>query len=325
MFGLLKKHAYSIGVDVCNDSLRLVQLGNNGKGMHLIAGASEKPPDNVKSGSSAWQRWAIETIHKLISNSDFQGKEVIAGIPTNEVFIDHFKMPKASESKLQDVIFSKIKQKLPFEPVQENTMLKYVPTEQDNVMVMATERTIIDRHLAIYEKAGAAIKSIGVWPIALVNSYTTFFGRRKSDLEAIVMLICIEADCTNVVICRHKNLLFARSISIGIQQFGDETAINRLVFELTASTRQFGTIYNNSQIERLIFLSSRAEDRNVCATIAKQLEMPAQIGDCLAAVKMNGSFRQERDSEYNQEDPGNPMDRRNCQANWAVAFGMSLS
>ena len=325
MFGLLKKHAYSIGVDVCNDSLRLVQLGNNGKGMHLIAGASEKPPDNVKSGSSAWQRWAIETIHKLISNSDFQGKEVIAGIPTNEVFIDHFKMPKASESKLQDVIFSKIKQKLPFEPVQENTMLKYVPTEQDNVMVMATERTIIDRHLAIYEKAGAAIKSIGVWPIALVNSYTTFFGRRKSDLEAIVMLICIEADCTNVVICRHKNLLFARSISIGIQQFNDETAINRLVFELTASTRQFGTMHNNSQIERLIFLSSRAEDRNVCATIAKQLEMPAQIGDCLAAVKMNGSFRQERDSECNQEDPGNPMDRRNCQANWAVAFGMSLS
>ncbi len=327
MFGLLKKHAYSIGVDICDDSLRLVQLGNNGKGIHLIAGATEPKPDDIESGSSTWQRWAIETIHKQISSSNFQGKEVVAGIPTNAVFIDHIKMPKASQSKLQDALFSKIKQKLPFEPVMDNTMLKYVQTEQDNVVVMATERTIIDRHLAIYEKAGTTIKSISVWPIALVDCYATFFGRRKSDLEAIVMLICIEANYTNVVICRHKNLLFAHTILIGAQQLNDETEINRLVFELTSCKRQFGAIYKNTQIEHLIFLSSRAADRNVCATIAKQLEMPAQIGDCLAAVEIASSFRLERDSESDKgkEDTGHPIDRRNCQVNWAIAFGMSLS
>ena len=325
MFGLLKKHTYSIGIDICDDSLRLVQLGNNGKGIHLVAGANDKPPDDVESGSSIWQRWTIETIQKLISNSNFQGKEVIAGLPTNEVFIDHIKMPKASESKLQDVIFSKIKQKLPFEAVQENTMLKYIPTEQDNVLVIATERTIIDRNLAIYERAGLSVKSIGVWPIALVNCYKTFFGRRQCDLEAIVMLICIEANRTNVVICRHKNLLFARSISIGDQQLNDETDINRLVFELTACKRQFGSMHNNTEIERLIFLSSRIADKNACASIAKQLEMPAQIGDCLAAVDIASSFRSERGSECEKEDPGNPLDRRNSQVNWAVAFGMSLS
>ncbi len=325
MLGLLKNNAYSIGIDICNDSLRLVQLENNGRGIHLIAGATKKPPDDIEPGSSTWQRWAIETIHKLISNSDFQGKEVIAGMPTTDVFIDHIKLSKTSDSKLQDTIFSKIKQKLPFEPVQENTMLKYIPTEQDNVMVMATERTIIDRHLAIYEKAGLAIKSIGVWPMALVNCYTTFFGRRKSDLEAIVILICVEANSTNVVICRHKNLLFARSIPIGAQQFDDEKAITGLVFELTACKRQFTSMHNNAQIERLIFLSSRASDRNACATIAKQLEMPAQIGDCLAAVKLPSSFRFESDTECNNENPDNPIDRRNCQVNWAVAFGLSLS
>jgi len=250
---------------------------------------------------------------------------VIAGMPTTDVFIDHIKLPKTSESKLQETIFSKIKQKLPFEPVMENTMLKYIPTEQDNVMVMATERTIIDRHLAIYEKAGLAIKSIGVWPMALVNCYTTFFGRRKSDLKTIVMLICVEANSTNVAICRHKNLLFARSIPIGAQQFDDEKAITGLVFELTACKRQFISMHNDTQIERLIFLSSRASDRNACATIAKQLETPAQVGDCLAAVKIPGSFRFESDTECNNENPDNPIDRRNCQVNWAVAFGLSLS
>ena len=78
MFGLLKKHACSIGIDTCNDSLRLVQLENNGKGILLIAGATERPPEDVKPGSSTWQRWAIETMQKLTSNSNFQGKEVDA-------------------------------------------------------------------------------------------------------------------------------------------------------------------------------------------------------------------------------------------------------
>jgi len=322
MFGLLKKHAYPIGVDICNESLRLVQLENYGKAMLLIAGSGEKPPKDITAGSSAWQRWAIETLQNSLLKNGFQGKDVIAGIPTNEVFIDHLKMPKASENKLQDVIFSRIKQKLPFEAVQENTMLKYIPTEQENIMVMAIERTIIDRHLAIYERAGLSIRSIGVWPTALVNCYTTFFGRRKSDLKAIVMLILIEENYTNVIICRHKNLLFARSIPIGSQQLSDETATNQLVFELTACKRQFGTMHNNTQIERLIFLSSRAEDKNLCATIAKQMEMPAQIGDCLAAVKISSSFR---NTEHNTENPGNLIDRRNCQVNWATAFGMCLS
>jgi hypothetical protein len=40
--------------------------------------------------------------------------------------------------------------------------------------------------------------------------------------------------------------------------------------------------------------------------------MPAQIGNCLAAVEIE-------DSRHSG------MDRRDCQVNWATAFGLSLS
>jgi len=325
MFRLLKNRAYSIGVDIGDDCLKLVQLRDNGKGISLIAGSTQNVPKNVKPGSSKWQRWAIEAMRQLTSNGDFQGKEVIAAMPTSELFIDHIRMPKADDNKLNDAIFSRIKQKLPFEPVQENTMMKYIPMEQDNALVIATERKVIDRHLAIYEKAGLAIKSIGVWPVALANCYTKFFGRRKSDLEAIVMIVCIEANCTNVVICRHKNLLFARLISIGLKQLVNKKGINRLVLELTACRRQFASMYPKAQIERLIFLSGQAVKRDICMAIAKQLEMPAQLGDCLAAVEITGSSLLRRDSEGDKRSSGTPIDRRNCQVNWAIAFGLSLS
>jgi Tfp pilus assembly PilM family ATPase len=325
MLGLSKNHIYPIGVDVRHDSLKLAQLGSNGESISVIAGNMKQRPEHIEPGSSDWQKWTIENIRLLTTYGDFRGKEVIAAMPETDVFIDHIKMPKKNNCKPRDAIFSKIKQKLPFEPLEENTVMQYIETEQDNVLVMASDRMIIDRHLAVYEKAGLSIKAIGVWPLALISCYVRFFGRRKSDLEAIVMLICMEEDCTNVVVCRHKSLLFAHSIPIGLNNLVDEQTVSRLVMEITSCKRQFNMMYRNAQIERLIFLSGQAVNKNVCATIARQLEMPAQVGDCLAAVEIAKSCRLSREVENSKENTGGQIDRRDCPDNWAVTFGLSLS
>jgi len=314
MFGFLKSRAYSIGVDVGHDSLKLAQLANNGEGVCLIAGRTERRPESIKPGSAAWQRWAVDAIREATANHRFRGRNVIAAIPANDVFIDHVKVAGLSE-KFEiplKVILSKIKQKLSFEP--EDAMIKYLPTEDDNVLVMATERKIIDRHLAIYEKAGLSIESIGAWPVALATCYTGLFGRRTADVAAIVMLLDIEPNYTNLVICRHRNPLFACSIPIGLRQLSDESAVTRLVLELTASRRQFASMHRIAQIERLIFLSGQAVDANIYTTIAKQMEIQAQMGDCLAAVEIENPYR-------------SGIDRRdgNANVNWAIAFGLSLS
>ena len=324
MLGLLKKHTYSIGIDVGYDDVKLAQLGVNGHGLSLIAGNSKGRPEEIRPNSSDWQRWAIDAIHLITAYGDFRGKEIIAAMPTNDIYIDHLKKPKVESRKLDDAIFSKIKQKLPFESLRDNTLMQCIPTEEENVLVMAVERRMIDRHLAIYEEAGLTIKTIAVWPVALANCYVRFFGRRRSDLDAVVMLISIESDCTNIVVCRHKHLLLARSLAIGLKRFDDEQAVTRLVMELTACKRQFGLMYRNAKIERLIFLSGRNVAKEVCATIAKQLEMPAQMGDCLTAVDVAKSCRLGRDRE-DAKDAGNGIDRRNSDVNWSVAFGLSLS
>jgi Tfp pilus assembly PilM family ATPase len=329
MFKISKSHAYSIGIDVGDDNLKLVQLVENGNGISLIAGKSENLPEGVKAGSSQWQRWAIDTIRQLTSSGDFRGKEVVAAMPSREVFIDNIKIPKADATDVEDAIFSKIKHKLPFEPIKENTMIKYIPMEQDNALVIAVERKIIDRHLAIYERAGLSIKSIGIWPIALANCYTKFFGRRKSDSGTIVLLVCIEENYTNVVICRRKNLLFARSLSIGLSQLDKKKSVNKLVLDLTECRRQFASMNPRGQIERLIFLSSQTTvDKEMCITIAKQLDIPAQVGDCLAAVEIiepSGLGGKPKSNDDDKDSDGTPIDRRNCEANWATAFGLSLS
>ena len=190
-------------------------------------------------------------MREATASGHFKGKDVVAALPANEVFIDHLKWPKKFDGKIEDALFAKIKQKLPFEPIEKNTMIKYIPAEQDNLIVLATERTVIDHHLAIYERAGLAIKSIGVWPVALAQCYAQFFGRRKTDLDAVVLLLDIQPDCTNMVISRHKNPLYACSVPVGAKQLKDEQAVGRLVMELTAGRREFLSLYKNVQIERL--------------------------------------------------------------------------
>jgi Tfp pilus assembly PilM family ATPase len=312
MFGLMKKRSHLIGVDLGNDCLKLAQLANGDEQAVLLAGQYANRPADITAGTARWQRWAVDAMRDATANGHFKGKEVVAALPANSVFIDHIRWPKKFDGKIEEAIFSKIKQKLPFEPIQKNTLIKYVTTEQDNIMVLATERTAIDHHLAIYERAGLTIKSIGVWPVAMATCYAHFFGRRKTDLDAVVMLLDIQPDCTNMVITRHKHPLYACSVPLGAKQLKEEAPIGRLVMELTASRRQFLSLYKNVQIERLIFLSGLAVEPDVYRTVARQLEIQAQMGDCMAATEV--------------ADPENfRLDRRNGKISWALAFGLSLS
>jgi len=233
-------------------------------------------------------------------------------LPSGDVYIESVKMPKHPEPKLEDALFARIRQHLPSGCTKESTLVKYIPIGQDNALVMASDRETINRYLAVYEKAGLEIRAIGVWPEALVSCYATFFGRRKCDLEAVVLLLNIEAKHTNLVISRHVNVLFARSIPIGGETLTDEKGINRLVMEVTACRRDFVSMCSESTISRLIFLSGPIVETQVYADIAKQLEVQAQIGDCLVAVEMSDPMCQE-------------LDRRDIHVNWATAFGLSLS
>jgi Tfp pilus assembly PilM family ATPase len=302
----------AIGVDLSDDTVKVAQLSNKDGGISLIAGGSKEQPGDIRPGSGNWQRWAIEAIREVTANGKFRGREVVAAMPASEIFVDHVKRPKTKEGsdKVEDAIISKMKPRLPFESA--GAMIRHISAEEHNVIVIAAERKIIDRHLAIYESADLQIRSMGIWPTALVNSYASFFGRRQADMEAVVMLLEIDASRTSVVVCRHRNLLFARSIPIGVKQLENDEIMTRLVLELSGCKGQFGSMYRSFQIERLIFLSPRASSENMCATIAKKLEMPAQIGDCLAAVRMEQSCNQ-------------GIDRRGSQMSWATAFGLSLS
>jgi type IV pilus assembly protein PilM len=320
MLKLFTKKSYPIGVDLGGDYLRMAQLGFDGDRLILSSAAYADRPQNISPGTPEWQKWAVMALKELSKTSGFKGKSVITALPSEEVFIDQIRLPRLPEKKIAQAASEKVGPKLPF-PAAE-AMMKYVPLDsiggnraEIDVLVMATPRKQIARHLAIYENAGVEIRGMSVWPEAMITSFACFFSRRKQESNVINLLINIENHLTNIVICRQKDLLFARAIPIGHDQLRQGEMVQRLTAEIDACTRYFDSVAGGQRIQRLMFFAGKVVEPEICekiADLARKMQIPAQMGDVFSAV---------------EKQPGSDanIDRRDNRINWAAAFGLSLA
>ena len=320
MFGVLTKTVCPIGVDLGSSYLRMAQLGSNGHGLYLHGVGCEKKPEDIESGSSDWQKWAVKTIKRLMRRGGFKGKKAITALPSRDVFIDQIRIPRMPADKVGEAVIANVKQKLPFDTNQ--AMIKHVIAEQAgsktsemDVLVMAADNIVVDRHLAIYENAGLDVQNINVWPFAMTNSFVEFFSRRREEQDKVAMLLDMGTTNCNIVICRNKDLLLARVVSLGFADLEQDENIQRLISEIDACSRYFEFHCGGMHIQRLVFLAAKDVDKRICcklAEMAQRMQVPAQIGDVVTAVDMR---------------PGRRAGAGKCDdhIDWSVAFGLSLS
>lgn len=320
MLGFNKKRICPVGVDLGSGYLRMAQLGTNGQGPFLVSAGLRAKPETIETRSPAWQRWAIEAIKDIWHEATFKGREVVTALPSDDLFIDPIKVPRSTLDRLSETALPKVQKRLPFNAA--DAIIQYIVIEQAeakgpdaDVLVIAAERETVNRYLAIYEKAGLNVAGISIWPSALIQSYYHFFCRRKNEQERIAILLDVGTNHTNVVICRGRELLFARVVSIGYAQLNEGQMIQRLLAEIDACIRYYEGLPGGSSIERMVFLAGSGAASGLCeriAELAQQMQVAAQIGDVLCAIEMN-------------HGPECLVDRRNSRVDWAMAFGLSLN
>ena len=317
MLTFLKKRVYPAGVDVTNGFIKVAQLSFDGTYTVLQAAAHETAPEGLVHGGPEWQRWVSDTVKQLMKSGSFKGRKVVTAMPPEDVYIDQVRIPRSAVANYQKAAFEKVASRLPFDA--QKAMVQYVVadmgtnSDEVDVLVMATDRNIVERHLAIYENAGLEIQGIGIWPLVMARSYIKFFSRRQHEAQTIAMLVDVARFNTNIVICRGGDLLFARTIEVGSDQINNGQMIQRVISEMEACCHYFESVAGRLRIERLLFLSGRSVKSDFCdkmAEFAAKMQIPAQIGDVLAAVES----KEEGD-----------VDRRDCPIDWTTAFGLSLS
>ncbi|MHC4204556.1 MAG: hypothetical protein ACYSTT_07875 [Planctomycetota bacterium] len=307
---LFGNHTYPVGVDMGDDAMTLIQMTNSNNTVRLHASISIERPESIEPGSSSWQKWAVDVMAKSVAYGRFHGKKVIAAMPAREVFIDTVRMPKVPEGELQNALLNQLAPRLGIAP--EDVLMEHLKTDGENILVMATDKTKLYEHLAIYEKARLKVASVSIWPVAVLKAYGCLWARSMGQDDNPVMLLDISKSYTNIVICDSTNLYFAHSAPVGARNLDIDRMVDLLNSEMDMCRVRFRSTYQKPPVNHVIFVSGQAVDKDIYIKIAKRAQMSAQIGDCFDAV---GAARPD------QDDPGNHA----SHANWMTAVGLSLS
>lgn len=89
--------------------------------------------------------------------------------------------------------------------------------------------------------------------------------------------------------------------------------LERLVEELALCRRYHEATFPGSPVDRLVFVGGEARHRDLCAAVAKKLELAAQVGDPMVRLARTCEI-----------GPESGLDRRLPQPDWAVAIGLSM-
>lgn len=311
MIRLAGRKRTSIGIDTAGEGLHLVQLGGRGAGTEAMELAFHPRPEQIPSGTAAWQHWGVEALNDLLKQGAWGCKSARGVISASQMIVETVERVKTKDDKFLETMVARIRPRIESGCTRETLVIKDLPIDNTYTLVMATDREWVNRYLATYEKAGLEIEALYTWPETLHRCYCQFFGRRDSDQKATVMLLDVRRDYTHAVICRQDKIYFARRLSVGVEALHDDKMLDRLILEVGTCRRDFEMLYSSITLERLVFLSGASVPNNVYMAIAKEVEMAAQVGDCLNAVSQTPCVTKQKSLNH-------------ASGSWASAFGVCL-
>ncbi|MBS3735022.1 MAG: pilus assembly protein PilM [Phycisphaerae bacterium] len=218
---------------------------------------------------------------------------------------------------------------------------------RQEVIAVAAARSTLDAYLDMSRRAKLDVAAINIEPFAIVECFARLF-HRASDTERTTLFVDLGASSTQVVLAHGTQVAFARNLSRGSDDLdqaiaqdrntsvdearalraqlrdggpGDdqadrvyaacETPLDALAAEMTQCLRYYESVFRNRSIERAIFVGGQAYDKTLCQSLAKRLNLPAQIGDPLVHIKRTAA-------------DATAGDHHGPQPQWAVAVGLSL-
>ena len=220
-------------------------------------------------------------------------------------------------------------------------------TKQE-VIIVATPQSTIDAYLHLADQLSLEVTGLFIEPLALIDCFSSLFDWGSDETQQAVLYVDIGAAHTQVVIAHRKDPAFIRSITRGaddvqslliealecstqelvdLRQKMDQGVdpdnidqaythldawIETMCQEIETCIRYHNHVFRGGEpVNRVVFTGGAARDRRLCQALAKRLNLPAQIGDPMEALGVNGSLLDNGFSENHPE--------------LAVAIGLSLT
>ena len=354
---IVKGKNLPIGVDLGTSTVKLAQMRLVESTYELVAAAAEEIPRECRSDLDQRLAFLADAIRRMTKSKTFAGKQCILSIPAETTVVQHVKMPRLKAELLPNAIRAELDGKLPYsvdDAIVRHVLAGDIPGDADHkqeMIAFSVSRQTVDAYLAMSRRAKLDVIGVNVESCAIVECFGRLF-RRASDADRTILFVDMGANSTQVVFAHGNQIVFARNLEIGGEQFDQAIAeglrvpieevhalrlelqsnvgsdgqtnavqihrqlaepIDTMANELSKCLRYYESVFRGRPVERAIFLGGQAHDKQLCQSLARRLNLPAQIGDPLLRVKRPDAA-----------GPEKGLDQREPQPDWAVAVGLSV-
>ena len=217
MLTLSRPRTTAIGLHLGPRFVTMVQVSGLSERAEVTALAQGALPARGEISDEQYDEQVAGTLKLMVSDHGFRGHNVVSCVSADDLYLQSVRLPQLPTEELQKVVQWEAEERLPF-PVQ-NAELRYFLAGQirqdasvkQEVVLMACQQTLLQRHLRILEAASLVPRAIDVEPCAVLRTFRHNHGE-STDRTAYLHL---GDNVSTVIIADGDAMLFLKYVGTG--------------------------------------------------------------------------------------------------------------
>jgi type IV pilus assembly protein PilM len=217
-----------IGLDIGNNSIKMIQLLVNGEQLSVIA-AQKARIDHGINDEQEKNMFIVSAIQRMLAEGRFHGSNVVSSLPNEGLEITSLRLAEAQSDGIEQALRKEVVQRFGLDP--DKDAMQYVIAGnvhqgdeiKNELILFAAANETIKRHIELLEQTGLKPVSIDTIPCALFRSFERSL-RRQEDRERTVVFVDVGNQFTTVVFGRGGEISFVKQIPVGGEKFNEVIA-----------------------------------------------------------------------------------------------------
>ncbi len=257
---LKTRNQLPIGLDIGNDSIKMIQLSTDGGQFSVLAEDKVRIDSSVGQEPQSRREFVVSTVRKMIESGNFHGSNVVTCLGHDSIKITSVRLAEANESEIKEALDKEVVQRFDLDPNKDlvNYMLAGDVRQGDEIrnefILFAADDESVRDHISMLEEAHLSPVGIDAMPCALFRCFERSL-QRQEDKDRTVVIVDVGSKYTTVIFGRGPEISFIKQISLGSQSFSKSIAA-----KLSVSIDEADILRGKLQMERDSRVSSMSED-----------------------------------------------------------------
>ncbi|MFH1856005.1 MAG: pilus assembly protein PilM [Candidatus Omnitrophota bacterium] len=286
-FAKTKKETVSLDLGMDWFKLAAAETGPAGKKLTKL---------NVKKVTSFKHSFS-KSIADAFKECGLKSNSVVTYLPRHLTTIRILELPSMDKNEIADMIELQVVKQTPYSREEIITNFKILgPAEKKGyarVMLVIVRKSIIEERLKLFREAGLEVNFIGLSSEMILELYRQVlkFGKNPPK-DAVIGLIEMDSNFTDFLFFRDNNLIFTRSIFIGLENVLAEpqTWKDKFIEQIKGSLEIYKQQGLFKDVNKLVISEALEKVTGFSILLEESLNLPVEVVKFVESVPATEEF-----------------------------------